>query len=174
MQLCLLLVNFKRTARSLNSIIKVKQGVNLSETQELQLNELYLNKEALTRELDSELDHIQELRNRLTTVTQKIKESDLVTRQYEQEIYDLKEKNALKKGDIDAEMKSKNILERELKDVRSLVATKSGEVRGKQDTVNKCTHENQMIEDMIRTQKINLEKLAKDQDNLIARCTKLS
>lgn len=78
----------------------LKQGVGLSVVQERTLQELQQTKEQITRELEQELDLIVQLRNRISDVSDRIKQSDEQKRTCESDIYELKEKSALKKSDI--------------------------------------------------------------------------
>lgn len=151
----------------------LKQGVGLSVVQERTLQELQQTKEQITRELEQELDLIVQLRNRITDVSEHIKQSDEQKRTCESDIYELKEKSALKKSDIDLELRNKERLETELRELRVVVGNKTQEVRGKQDAVNRATEEISIIDYQIKTQRQMLERLEKDQESLTLRAVKL-
>ncbi|KAJ3403745.1 hypothetical protein HDU80_003781 [Chytriomyces hyalinus] len=152
---------------------QLKQGVGLSVSQERTLNELIATKDNLTRELESEFDKIVSLRNSITEVTDKIRITDQLKGDREHQIYDLKERNAEKKSEIDSEMRNKERLERDLRELRIVVAVKSQEVRVKQDAVNRATDDISILESQIRTQKQMLEKLVKAREALLGRTAKL-
>ncbi|KAJ3334204.1 hypothetical protein HDU76_006576 [Blyttiomyces sp. JEL0837] len=156
-----------------NLLNTVKQGVGLSAAQERTLNELISTKENYTKELESELESIVHLRNAISDITDKIRSTDQLKRDREHEIYDLKERNATKKADIDAEIRNKERLERDLRELRVIVAVKSQEVRSKQEAVNRATDDISILESQIKSQRQMLEKLAKDQETLEARAIKL-
>ncbi|KAJ3055446.1 hypothetical protein HDU99_007564, partial [Rhizoclosmatium hyalinum] len=91
----------------------------------------------------------------------------------EHQIYNLKERNAEKKAEIDGEMRNKERLERDLRELRIVVAVKSQEVRVKQDAVNRSRDDISILESQIKTQKQMLEKLMKGREGLQARTVKL-
>ncbi|TPX59890.1 hypothetical protein PhCBS80983_g02172 [Powellomyces hirtus] len=156
---------------NLNSTLK--QGVGLSATQEKALQELLSAKEQSTKELDEELEKIVHLRNSIANVSERIKQADQQKRELEHEIYDLRDRSASKKADIDAELRNKERLERDLRELRVVVAVKSQEVRGKQDSVNRATDDISILESQIRSQKQMTEKLVKDQETLTTRTIQL-
>ncbi|KAJ3057197.1 hypothetical protein HK097_011202 [Rhizophlyctis rosea] len=151
----------------------LKQGVGLSAVQERTLQELTQTKEQATKELEQELEKIVRLRNSIIDMSEKIKQADQQKRDFERETYDLKEKGALKKSDIDQELRTKERLERDLRELRVVVAVKSQEVRGKQDAVNRGTDEINVLESQIKNQKQMMEKLMKDEESLTVRTIKL-
>ncbi|KAJ3223322.1 hypothetical protein HK099_001296 [Clydaea vesicula] len=155
------------------SALREESGVGLSTVQERTLQELHQAKEQTTKELEQELDKIVLLRTKIQDVTEQIKQTDETKRRFEHEIYELKEKNTIKKGDIEGELRNKDRLEKELREIRSIVGAKSQEVRGKQDVVNRCADEISMIDNHIKSQRQMLERLQKDQDNLFQRSIKL-
>ncbi|KAJ3138154.1 hypothetical protein HK100_000087 [Physocladia obscura] len=152
---------------------QLKQGVGLSANQERTLNELIASKDTLTRELESEFDKIVALRNSITEVTDKIRITDQLKSDTEHHIYNLKERNAEKRAEIDSETRNKERLERDLRELRIVVAVKSQDVRVKQDAVKRATEDISILESQIRTQRQMLDKLAKARDGLIARTAKL-
>ena len=141
----------------------IKQGVGLSLTQEKSLNELMQTKEMYSKELESELDKIVNLRNGISEMTDKMRIAELTKRDLDRDIFSLKEKNATKKAEIDSEVRTKDRLERDLRELRVVVTVKSQEVRSKQDSVNRATDDISILESQIKTQKQLLEKLKKDQ-----------
>ncbi|KAJ3059052.1 hypothetical protein HDU98_004936, partial [Podochytrium sp. JEL0797] len=152
---------------------QLKQGVGLSVTQERTLNDLIANKDSLSRELEAEFDKIVMLRNGIAEVTDKVRITDQLKSDCEHQIYILKERNADKKSEIDGEMRNKERLERDLRELRIVVAVKSQEVRVKQDAVNRASDDISILESQIRTQKQLLEKLVKAREGLQGRMVKL-
>ncbi|KAH6574765.1 hypothetical protein BASA62_002296 [Batrachochytrium salamandrivorans] len=124
----------------------IKQGVSLSAAQEQTINDLIMSKEQANKDLEAELDRIVMLRN---------------------------EKNATKKLDIDAKMRTKERLEQSLREQRAIVTAKSQEVQGKQDAVNRATEDIAVIESHIKQQRQQIEKLLRDQESLGTRTVKL-
>ncbi|KAJ3089215.1 hypothetical protein HK102_006917 [Quaeritorhiza haematococci] len=168
----------KEQLRLLHSDIKslstaLKEGVGLSVMQERTLQELTHAKENAMREVEAETEKVVLLRNQIAEVSETVRTTDNRKRELEQEIYQLKEKNAMKKTDIDAELRVKERLERELRELRVVVAGRTQEVRGKQESVNRSNEELAILDLQIKSQKQTLEKLLKDQENLTTRTIKL-
>ncbi|KAJ1328371.1 hypothetical protein BSLG_010103 [Batrachochytrium salamandrivorans] len=151
----------------------IKQGVSLSAAQEQTINDLIMSKEQANKDLEAELDRIVMLRNGLTEISEEIKVTETLTRENEREIFSLKEKNATKKLDIDAKMRTKERLEQSLREQRAIVTAKSQEVQGKQDAVNRATEDIAVIESHIKQQRQQIEKLLRDQESLGTRTVKL-
>ncbi|TPX38261.1 hypothetical protein SmJEL517_g00202 [Synchytrium microbalum] len=151
----------------------IKKGVTLSVMQERTLAELAQVKETSARELEHEMETIVALRAQIATTTESIRTADGQKRALEQEIYSLRERNSQKKSDIDAETRTKDRLERDLRELRAVVSTKSSEIRNKQDAVLRATDDVAILEQQIKSQKVMAEKLVKDQETLAARTLKL-
>ncbi|KAI9352585.1 coiled-coil domain-containing 147-like protein [Obelidium mucronatum] len=79
----------------------------------------------------------------------------------------------LEAEEIDSEIRNKERLERDLRELRIVVAVKSQEVRVKQDAVNRATDDISILESQIKTQKQMLDKLLKGREGLQARTAKL-
>ncbi|KAJ3322388.1 hypothetical protein HDV06_003108 [Boothiomyces sp. JEL0866] len=156
---------------NLNSTIK--QGVGLSAAQERVINDLIAAKEQYTKDLENELERIVSLRNGLTTVSERIDTAEVERKNIDKEIYLLKDKNTQKKLEIDMEMKNKERMERDLRELRVVVTIKSQEAISKQTAVNRATEEIANIENQIKTQKNMIEKLIRDQESLGSRTVKL-
>ncbi|KAK6095254.1 hypothetical protein MT418_004699 [Batrachochytrium dendrobatidis] len=151
----------------------IKQGVGLSAIQERTINELIASKEQMTKDLELELNRIVMLRNGLTEISEEIKMAENLKRDFEKEIFILKDKNSSKKLEIDNELRGKERLERELRELRTIVTVKSQEVQGKQDAVNRATEDMVVIEGHIKQQRQQIEKLLRDQESLGTRTVKL-
>ena len=147
----------------LNLTNTTKQGVGLSATQEKALSDLIQTKEMYAKDLDSELEKIIKHRNEISEVSERIRSSDLQKRELERDIFNLKEKNAAKKAEIDTETRNKDRMEKDLRELRVVVTVKSQEVRTKQDAVNRATDDISILDSQIKTQKQLYEKLNKDE-----------
>jgi hypothetical protein len=151
----------------------MKQGVGLSAAQERTISDLVHQKEQHQKELEQELDRIVSLRTGVTSISERMEQAEQECKHIEKEIWNLKEKNTQKKLEIDMELKNKERLERELRELRVVVTMKSQEAVAKQSSVNKATEEIASIETQIRNQKAMMEKLLKDQESLGTRTLKL-
>jgi hypothetical protein len=117
----------------------------------------------MTKDIEVEMDKIVNLRARISEISDKNRLAELTKRNLDTEIFNLKEKNAIKKGEIDSEVRNKDRLENELRELRVLITVKSQEVKNKQDAVNRATDDIAIFESHIKNQKLLLEKLNKDQ-----------
>ncbi|KAJ3366934.1 hypothetical protein HDU91_001646 [Kappamyces sp. JEL0680] len=151
----------------------IKQGVTLSAAQEKAINELISLKEQTTKDLEAELDKIVNLRNGLSSISEKIEGMEQDRKSIDKEIYALKEKNAAKKLEIDMELANKEKLERDLRELRVIVTIKSQEAVSKQNAVNRATEDITVIDNQIKQQKLQIEKLLRDQESLGTRTVKL-
>jgi hypothetical protein len=161
----------KQDIANLNNTLK--QGVGLSAAQERTINELVATKEQCTKDFENELEKIVSLRNGFTSISERIESMEFERKTIEMEIISLKDKNTAKKREIDQEMKNKEKLERDLRDLRVFVTVKSQEAVGKQGSVNRATEDILQIENQIRHQKGLFEKLFKDQELLEQRTVKI-
>lgn len=147
----------------LNLTNTIKQGVGLSVAQEKSLSELTQSKETISKEIEIEMDKIVSLRTSISELSDRNRQAELTKRNLDTEIFNLKEKNAIKKGEIDAEVRNKDRLENELRELRVSITVKSQEVKTKQDSVNRATDDIAIFESHIKNQKLLVEKLSKDQ-----------
>lgn len=144
----------------------LKEGVGLSAMQEKVINELMHAKEMAAKDLEVEIERVTVLRNRLLDLTERIRNSDFQKRDIERRIYELRERNARQKAEIEYEARNKEKLEKDLKEIRTSVMSKTQEVRTKQDLIVRTQEETVMLESQIRNQKQNLEKLLRDRELL--------
>jgi chromosome segregation ATPase len=150
----------------------LKQGVGLSSAQEKIVSELVQAKEASLRELEIEMNSIMQYRNEISQVMEKIRVDDAEKRSLEQQIYELKDRHAQKKADVDAELRQKDLLERELRDVRGVVALSAQEVRQKQEIHTRAIDDIAILESQTKSQKQLMEKLSNDFENTNNRIVK--
>jgi chromosome segregation ATPase len=161
----------KMDISSLNATMK--QGVGLSQAQERTINDLIATKEKTTKELEQELERIIRLRNDLVNISEKIDKTESEKLAIDKEILSLKEKNTIKKIEIDNELRNKDRLEQDLREQRVIVTIKSQEVAGKQDCVNRANEEISVIEGQIRQQKLMIEKIYRYKDSIEEKSAKI-
>ena len=157
----------------LNLNTTMSRGVNLNVNQERMVNELLKTKEQTTKDLEDEILEIQEVRNEIISIAEKIRTYDLQKQEIEQEIYHLKDKNIQKKLEIDTETKNKEKIDRELRELRVTVSAKIQEVHNKHEIIKRTNEENEALEEEIKNQKVDFEKLSKEKDQLTQRVQKL-
>lgn len=151
----------------------VKGGVGLSSTQEKQINDQIIMRDQNARDLEIELEMIVSIKQELVVISEKMVESELQRKVLDKESLALKERNSVKKLETDMEMASKEKVERELRELRVSVTIKTQEGIVKQGVYNRASEDITSIESQIKQQKSLIEKLAKDQEVLVARTFKL-
>jgi len=157
----------------LNLNTTMSRGVNLNVNQERIVNELLKTKEQTTKDLEEEIQEIQDVRNEIINIAENIKAYDLQRQEVEQEIYYLKDKNIQKKLEIDLETKTKEKIERELRELRTTVSAKIQEVHTKHEAIKRTNEENESLVESIENQRSEYEKLNKEKEQLTLRVQKL-
>ncbi|KAI9190067.1 hypothetical protein H9P43_001500 [Blastocladiella emersonii ATCC 22665] len=150
----------------------VAQGVGLSAAQERNINELMKMKEEALRDLEAETDKIAHLRTRIADMADRTRFVDAERRALESEVHLLKEKCAARKIDVDAELRNKENLEADLREMRGVVSVKIADVRARQEQVNRSLEEIALLQNQVKTQKQMLEKVARDYDSLALKAAK--
>ncbi|KAJ3375699.1 hypothetical protein GGF31_002903 [Allomyces arbusculus] len=150
----------------------VAQGVGLSAAQERTINDLVKIKEEALKDLDMELERIAHLRARVADMADTTRHLDAERRLLEADIHLLKEKVAARKMDVDVELRNKENLEADLRDMRDVVSVKIGEVKQKQDHVNRAIDDIALLQNQAKTQKQMLDKLARDHEALVTKADK--
>jgi len=137
------------------------------------INALMQAKEDLTRERDSQNTQIVQLRAEVAEIVELNRVIQLEKIQGEQEIQDLKDAISQSKSDAENSLKRKEKLDRELKEARAVIETKSTEIRQRQELANATKEDNTKLEAQLRDQKTALEKAQREQEILSARSAKV-
>ncbi|KAL7754309.1 hypothetical protein RI367_000290 [Sorochytrium milnesiophthora] len=145
----------------------LQQGVGLSSSQERNINELMRAKDDATKELEKEINAITQLRAYLSDTIEKIREGDTERRTLEQDIHTLKEQNAQRRIDVDADLRNKERLEQDLRDMRANVSLKVQELRQKQDMAGRISGDITMLETQIKSQRQLHDKMAREHNALL-------
>ena len=157
----------------LNLNTTMNRGVSLNVNQERIVNELLKTKEQTNKDLEEEIQEIQDVRNEIINIAENIKAYDIQRQEIEQEIYYLKDKNIQKKLEIDLETKTKEKIERDLRELRTTVSAKIQEVHTKHEAIKRTNEENESLVESIENQKNEFEKLNKEKEQLTLRVQKL-
>ncbi|XP_029466203.1 cilia- and flagella-associated protein 58 [Rhinatrema bivittatum] len=151
----------------------VEQGSGLSMDQEFSVNDLLKMKDDLTKERDRYLADVVKLRDELTQAltqqqeTEKAKdEAERIISQHQQEIQ-------VRQNEASREMRRKEKLERELKQVQADLDSKQLEIKTLQQTQQKNKDEFQKLEQQLKEHKILNERVAKELEQFQARNAKL-
>jgi chromosome segregation ATPase len=150
----------------------MQKGVGLSATQERNINELIKLKEETVKELEMEMDRINMLRSRISEINESTRGLDTERRALEGEISILKARYTERKSDVDSELKNKESLETDLKEMRAMVSTKIAEVKQKQENVARANEDIAHLQNHVKNQRQVLEKAQREHENVIKKADK--
>jgi chromosome segregation ATPase len=157
----------------LNLSTTMSRGVNLNVNQERIVNELLRTKEQTSKDLEEQIQEIQDVRNEIISISENIRKCDLQKQEIEQEIYFIKDKNIQKKLEIEIETKTREKIDRDLRELRSTLSTKIQEVHNKSEVIKRTDEENESLKESIENQNVEYEKINKEKEQLILRVQKL-
>jgi len=151
----------------------VEQGAGISVGQENTVTELLKVKEELTKERDMQVQQIVALRREVSDHVEKVRalESEKVTAEHK--IRTLKDMVATKKAESNRELRRKERLERELKELRQAVEKKQEDITSKQAQISKGAEHIAGLERQLRDQRAATEKAEKEYEQLNVRFLKL-
>ncbi|MCO5589082.1 hypothetical protein L7F22_043048 [Adiantum nelumboides] len=142
----------------------IDQGTGLSVGQEQELNDLVKQKEDACRERDQQLTHIVQLRKDITELNEKVRITDEQKVNLEHELNTQKDQIASKKADCEREMKKKERLEKEIRELKVSLEGKQAEVKGKEQEVLGNQEQVEKMEHQLREQKQLTDKVQKEFD----------
>jgi chromosome segregation ATPase len=119
----------------------VEQGAGLTLGQENTVNELMKQKEELTQERDALLQQVVSYRNEIGDYSERVKALETEKSAKDAEIAELSEQIARLKSDGERELRRKERLEKDVKDMKVMLEKKQEEVRQKQLAVNQGEEE---------------------------------
>ena len=147
----------------------VEQGyasVASLDEQDNTVNDHVKQKEALIFERDSQVGQIVSLRNDLMEVNERLRKVEHEKMQLETDIGGLKESISGKKVEGERELKRKERMEMEMKELKSTLETKNMEIKSKSSLVNQAQEQVQSLEGMLRDQRGATEKARSQYDVL--------
>ncbi|KXZ47347.1 hypothetical protein GPECTOR_36g70 [Gonium pectorale] len=151
----------------------VEQGAGLAIGEETTLNELLKQKEELVRERDAQVDQIMALRGDLMETQEKLRAAETDKLQAEMDIQQLKDAVAEKKAEAEREIRKKERMEKEMKELRQQLEVRSSEIKQKQMQVTTTEEQVGKLEQMLRESKLATEKVQKEYNMLNEKMQKL-
>jgi chromosome segregation ATPase len=151
----------------------VEQGAGLSMGQETAVNELLKARDELTVERDEQTARIVDMRAEIAQIVELMRETDVDKAAAERELHQLRELITTKKAEIEREVRRRERLEKEVKDVRHLTEARSVELRAKGDVLAKLATKLEVLEGQVRGQKGSTEQSLKELEASRARHAKL-
>lgn len=147
-------------------------GLNVGGEEEA-LNEMLRQKDDIVKERDGLVDQIARLRSDSLETTEKLKRAEQEKLQLLDEIASLKEQINARKLESDRQLRLKDKLEREVKDLRSTLDSRQNEIRNKQQLVAQAEESIGRYENMVRDTKQQVEKMKREYNSLVERALKL-
>ncbi|BBN13317.1 cilia- and flagella-associated protein 58 [Marchantia polymorpha subsp. ruderalis] len=140
----------------------VEQGVTLTMGNDTQVNDLEQEKEELSRERDRTISALMDVKKDLQDWQEKAKSAEADKINLEHDIGVLKDQLSAKRAECDREMKKKERLEREVKELKNSLDSKQNEVKEKMGTMVEQQEVVAKLETTLREQKAIVEKAVKD------------
>ena len=151
----------------------VEQGAGLTLGQENTVNELMKQKEELTQERDALLQQVVGYRNEIGDSNERVKALEVEKSAKDSEIAELTEQIARLKSDAERELRRKERLEKDAKDMKVMLEKKQEEVRQKQLAVNQGEEELGRQALKLRELEFQAQKAHKENDALSQKTQRL-
>jgi len=140
----------------------VEQGAGLSVGQENTVNELMREKEELTAERDAQIAQISHLRAEIGTHLAAIRQREGEKAAAAGEITQLKEAILMRKAEGEREMRRRERLEKESKDIKTVMEMRATELKARTGQLEVASTKGASLEDSLRQQKGKTEKAARE------------
>lgn len=151
----------------------VEQGAGLSMGQEHSVNELLKIKEDLTKERDDLLSQIVKFREDMTAAQDKVNTLETDQEEATMKIQELQQDIQVRSNEAQREGRKKDKLERELRQSKADLETKTAETKTLQGQMERYKQDITKTEQQLKEQRIAYERSVKDSDILTARIQKL-
>ncbi|KAL5022872.1 hypothetical protein ScPMuIL_002027 [Solemya velum] len=151
----------------------VEQGAGLTMGQEHSVNELLKIKEELTRERDDQLQEIVKLREQMAQVGDQQSALEHAKNEAEEKVQELSQDIQMRNNEAQRETRKKDKMERELKQCKSDLENKNGEIKSMQGQIERYKQDMIKLEQQLKEQRILNERAIKDAENLNSRFQKL-
>ena len=151
----------------------VEQGSGLAMGEESTLNDLLKQKEDLIRERDQQVDQIMSLRGELMETQEKLRHSENDKLQLDTDIQGLKDGVAERKLEAERELRKKERMDKEMKELRLSLEARQSEIKQKQVQIQATEETSQKMEQLVRDSKLATEKVQKEYNQLNEKVQKL-
>jgi chromosome segregation ATPase len=151
----------------------VEQGAGLGLGEEATVNELLRQKEELTRERDMQVDQIVSLRSELVELQDKLRAAESEKLELEGEIQGLKDNIGSMKAEGEREVRKKERMEKEMKDVKSALEERQMEIKQKVALVAGADEQVAKLQGLLKEAQQNTEKVQKEYNLLSEKTQKL-
>ncbi|NXR41748.1 CFA58 protein, partial [Zosterops hypoxanthus] len=160
--------SLKMEISRLNNLMKEKAG------QEYNVQDLLRFQEEVTEERDQLLSEVVQLRQSLTEITEQQQETEKAKNEAEQAVLQLQEEIQLRQSEELREIRKKEKMETELKNLLAEMDNKQAEVQKLQQQIENYKEEQLNIENNLREQKILNEKAGNELEQMKMKYQKLA
>lgn len=151
----------------------VEQGAGLSLGQENTVNELLKQKEDLIKERDQQVNQIVQLRNEGMEYHERIRAAEAEKLDLENEIHQLRDSISAKKAEGERELRKKERMEKEMKELKATLEQRTQEIKMKQSLVAQGEDQISRLEQMLKEQRASTDKAQKEYNALNEKVQKL-
>eukprot|EP00873_Tetraselmis_striata_P013169 jgi/Tetstr1/433433/TSEL_022707.t1 len=151
----------------------VEQGAGLGLGEEATVNELLRQKEELTRERDMQVDQIVSLRTELVELQDKLRAAETDKLELEGEIQGLKDNIGSMKAEGEREVRKKERMEKEMKDIKAALEERQMEIKQKVALVAAADEQVAKLQGLLKEAHQNTEKVQKEYNLLSEKTQKL-
>eukprot|EP00899_Mesostigma_viride_P002905 jgi/Mesvir1/12615/Mv16076-RA.1 len=151
----------------------VEQGAGLSLGQENTVNELIKQKEELISERDTQVTQIVALRNEVMEANEKLRAAEQEKLALDHTVHQLQDSIAGKKMEGEREMRKKERMEKEMKELKMALEHRQLDIKQKQSLVVNGQEQIAKLEHMLKEQRSNTEKVSKENEALNQKVQKL-
>ena len=137
----------KEEISNLTSLIEQGPGASLS--QETTLNELLKEKEDLMKERDEQVNLIVQLRNEILAANERIKVGESERLALDTEVNSLKDNIGTKRAESEKELRRKERMEKEIKELKNVLENRQHELKAKQSSVQHGEEQIARLEQML-------------------------
>ena len=142
----------------------VEQGAGLSMGQENTVNELMREKEELTAERDAQLAQIANLRADIGTHLTAIRQREGEKAAAAGEIQTLKEAILMRKAEQERELRRRERLEKEAKDIKAVIEMRATELRARSQQLDAAVTKVASLEETVKGQRKRTERIVHEVD----------
>ena len=151
----------------------VEQGTGLAVGQEHSVNELLKIKEDLSKQRDEQLQQIAELRNQLNSAVQLSQTTENDKQELANKIAELTQDITMKQNEAQREARRKDKLESEIRHIKVDNEAKTDEIKQLNAQIERYRNDMTRNEQLIKDQKISIEKSSKEIEILQQRLSNL-
>ncbi|EFN51138.1 hypothetical protein CHLNCDRAFT_141344 [Chlorella variabilis] len=151
----------------------LEQGAAVGLAEEADLEELIRLKEEAAAERDAQVEQIVALRGEVMEFAERMRTAEHEKAHLEAEIQALRDQSAQRRAEADKEIKRRERLEREMKDLRASLEARQQDIRDKQLAVQQSGEYVEKLKALLRESQLAGERLQKEYNALAEKAARL-